>query len=448
MRILLVGAPSWNPERMRSLCERGHRLWGVWARSMAWDQGPYPMLEDCVTTVTIDDAPRLIADERIDCVYALFQVYEPALWAPASPGIEHDVWTLLRRLFEARAQGMFDIPIVFHWGFDVHTLDDDVVRALDGQIFCNREQLTYWTTPVTDSGAGLDLFDACPVVDFFDSDRPKLEFMNDDVSPRLSAESGEVHTVCIGRPFHIDYVAMARAGIHLHVYGNGYDDAVGMVARWVRANGAGRDVRLIRDSVHFHPSRQPTGRTWPEVRDWKSEWVHEFSVYDAGWSYLGTPYSHWTPLEDAAAIPNRLSTYVLVGLPVISDRRPGLYRYDELVRLGINVDLVDGDYSALRASLDAEARTGERRRAALEARAEYSFDATIDRLVAFLVRARDAYFAEPVAQRRRPLPDRPAEVRSLTGDGARPSGFRRGRAAVAGRVHRAQVARIARRLRP
>ena len=36
---------------------------------------------------------------------------------------------------------------------------------------------------------------------FQDGDRPKLEFMNDAFSPRLSERDGEIHTVCIGRPF-------------------------------------------------------------------------------------------------------------------------------------------------------------------------------------------------------------------------------------------------------
>ena len=60
MRILLVGALSWNPERIRSLPECGHRALGVWSRSMAWDQGPYPMLDDCVRTITLDEAARTI----------------------------------------------------------------------------------------------------------------------------------------------------------------------------------------------------------------------------------------------------------------------------------------------------------------------------------------------------------------------------------------------------
>ena len=102
----------------------------------------------------------------------------------------------------------------------------------------------------------------------------------------------------------------------------------------------------MREFVHLHPSLQPTGRSWAEVRAAKSQWVREFSQYDAGWSYVGAPYP-WRALADRSAIPNRVSTYVLAGLPVISDRRPGCYRYDELTRLDINIDLVDSDYEAL-----------------------------------------------------------------------------------------------------
>src|SRR5581483_7472752 len=123
VKILLVGSLSWNPERLRSLCERGHELWGLWARSMPWDQGPYPALEGCVRRVALADAASVIRDERIDCVYSLYQAYDPRLFAPPRDGVEHDVWTLLRTLLGARAGGSFDAPIVRHWGFDVHNLD-------------------------------------------------------------------------------------------------------------------------------------------------------------------------------------------------------------------------------------------------------------------------------------------------------------------------------------
>jgi len=446
MRILMVGALSWNPERIRSLHERGHQLWGTWGRSMTWDQGPYEMLEDCVRTVAIEDAARTISEQKIDCVYGLFQVYGSRLWGPPAPGIEHDVWTLLRALFAARARGIFDVPIVFHWGFDVHYFDDDVVRALDGQIFCNREQYVHWTTPVAHGGAGLDLFDDCAVVDFLDGDRPKREFMTNDFAPRLAERTGQIHTVCIGRPFHIDYVAMARNGIHLHVYGNGVDDVVNLVARDLLAQRGGRETGLVRDHLHIHSSLQPVGRSWAEVKEKKSHWVREFSQYDAGWSYIGTPYS-WSRLQDAAAIPNRLSTYLLAGLPVITDYRPGFYRYDQLARLGVNIDLEGSDYARLLATLEAEGVAGARRHNAIAARADYSFDTSIDPLITVLQRARDQYFTKPPSRRRPPIPDRASGPVTETTPAARSHLLSRARAAAAHRIAGARQRRIARRLR-
>jgi hypothetical protein len=396
MKILLVGALSWNPERIRSLHERGDRLWGLWSRSMAWDQGPYPALQDCVTPVALADAARTMHEQAIDCVYSLFQVYHPRLWGPATPGVEHDIWTLLRTLLDERQRGAFDAPIVRHWGFDVHNLAPDVVRSLDGHIFCNFEKAAYWTTPVRAGGCGVDAFEDCEVTAFLDGDRPKLEFMNDDFAEPLSARSGEIHTVCIGRPFGIDYLAAARHGIHVHHYGNRYDDVWRLIARSLPLTGARREAALLQRFVHVHPSLQSTGMDWDGVRRAKSAWVREFSRYDAGWSYIGSPLP-WEPLDDRGAIPNRLSTYLLAGLPVISDVRPGYYRYDELRRLGVNIDLTDPE--GLRERLDREVRTRAGRTNALRERAGYSFDATIDPLIATLERARAAYFARPHQER-------------------------------------------------
>ncbi len=398
MNLLLVGALSWNPERIRSLHERGHRLWGLWARSMAWDQGPYPVLDGCVTPIALADAARTIREQSIDAVYSLFQVYHPRLWGPAAPGVEHDVWTILRSLLADRQRGAFDAPIVRHWGFDVQNLAPDVVRSLDGHLFCNRGKERYWRSPLRDGGCGVDAFDGCEVIDYLDGDRPKLEFMNDDFSERLSQRDGEIHTVCVGRPFGIDYLAAARRGIHVHVYGNAYDDAIRTIARDLSVADAGRRTGLLRRHVHLHPPLQATGAGWEDVRRAKSAWVREFSRYDAGWSYVGRPLP-WEPLDDRAAIPGKVSTYLLAGLPVIGDVRPGCHRYDDLVRLGVNVDL-DG-YDGLRRRLDEEVRTRERSACAVRERAGHSFDASIQPLLATIARARDGYFARPHRERTR-----------------------------------------------
>jgi hypothetical protein len=399
MNILLVGALSWNPERVRVLAERGHQLWGLWSRSMSWDQGPYRVTEDCVRPVTLAEAARTIREERIGCVYSLFQVYHPRLWGPAR-GLEHDVWTLLRELLLARERGEFDAPIVRHWGFDVHNMDLEVARAFDGQIFCNREKLDYWTKPLASGGCGLELVSDGDVTAFLDSDRPKQEFMTEGLPEPLSARTGELHTVCIGRPFGLDYLALARRGVHVHLYGNTVDDLYQMMARDLTLASARREASMLRRFVHVHPSLQAADAPWSEVRRVKSTWAKEFARYDAGWSYVGSPLL-WEPLDDRAVIPNRISTYLLAGLPVISDRRPGYYRYDELARLGINLDLVDRSWDGLRHSLEAESRSGERRANALRQRKAYSFDATVDALLALLERARERYFARPHRERTR-----------------------------------------------
>jgi hypothetical protein len=295
------------------------------------------------------------------------------------------------------------VPIVFHWGFDVQNLDPAVVRALDGHVFCNRETLAYWKTPIRDGGCGLDCFDDAPVTGFFDGDLPMRAFMNDRFAEPLSARGEERHTVCVGRPFRIDYVAAARRGIHVHLYGNSFDELYRSMARDLAPRDAARAAELLGRFVHVHPSLQTIGRSWDEVRRIKSGWVHEFSRYDAGWSYVGLPLP-WMPLDDRAVIPNRVSTYVLCGLPVISDRRPGCYRWEELQRLGIGVEHDPADYDRLRGALDDEVATRTKQAAARAQRAGCSFEATIPALLDVLERARAAYFARPHAERVRFVP--------------------------------------------
>ena len=241
------------------------------------------------------------------------------------------------------------------------------------------------------------------VTAFFDSDRPKHEFMTDELPEPLSARTGELHTACIGRPFGLDYLALAQREIHVHLYGNTVDDLYRLMARELSLTNARREASLLKKFLHVHPSLQAGDAPWPEVRRIKSAWAREFARYDAGWSYIGSPFP-WEPLDDRGAIPNRVSTYLLAGLPVISDRRPGYYRYDELTRLGVNLDLVERDWDQLRRSLEVEARSGERRLNALSQRTGYSFDATVDELLTVLGRARESYFARPHRERTRFTP--------------------------------------------
>ena len=383
VNILLLGALSWNPERVLCLADNGHRLYGLWSRSMGWEQGPYAFADGVITDLDTEGAIDLLNDRTIDIVYSLFQLYDRELWAAeAGAGVE-DVWVQLRRLLAARQSGAFDAPIVRHWGFDVHDLDLDVVRALDGQIFCNRHKLDYWTTPRKAGGCGLDLGLDEQETAIFDSDLPSLEFMNDRFAPKLSAGDGEIHTVCVGRPLGIDFLRAAREGIHVHVYGNDFDDVAALIARELSPRGLFHLPGLIANYLHVHKSLQPDGWSLEAIRSAKNRWVEEFSRYDAGWSYIGRPLP-WPRLEDAGAIPNKLGTYLLAGLPIIVERLPGFHRYDTVKAQGVAIDFNPRDYRELAAALRRRDELARKTVTARRIRKEFSFEATIESLVPFL----------------------------------------------------------------
>lgn len=397
---------------------------------MAWEQGPYPFAKGVITDLDLDGAVDLLRGGDIDIVYSLFQVYDRRLWAKRAVAGLDEHWSQLRRLLQERSRGAFRAPVVRHWGFDVHSMDLEVTRALDGQIFCNRQKQRYWTAPPRDGGCGFDLGLDTQEVAFMDSDLPWREFMHNRFSPKLSGGSGEIHTVCIGRPLGIHLVEAARHGIHVHVYGNNYDDVATIVARGLSPRGFTRLKSLLDAYVHIHPSIQASDATLAGIRAAKDRWVEEFSRYDAGWSYVGRPLP-WPRLEDQAAIPNRLGTYLLAGLPVITERLPGFDRYDVLADRGVAIDFSPRNYAALAADLRCRDRLQRLTENARSCREQFSFDATLDPLLAFFERVCNRYRAAaprppfPARAKRGPvqLYTRPLSLRGLLAPRARPGSW-------------------------
>ena len=193
------------------------------------------------------------------------------------------------------------------------------------------------------------------------------------------------------------------------MYSNDVDDVYRAIAGSLSIRAARRSRAMLDRHLHLHKPLQPVGTGWREVQETKERWVQEFSRYDAAWSYIGTPFA-WDPLDDRAAIPNRIGTYLLAGLPVIADRRPGFHRYEELRRLGVEVELVDSDYDSLRAALEDEVATRERRDKARAARRRHSFDATMEPLLGALEAARERYFSKSHAARTRFDPRRTSRL--------------------------------------
>ena len=127
---------------------------------------------------------------------------------------------------------------------------------------------------------------------FLDGDRPKLEFMNDDFAEPLSGRTARsTPSASAGRS--TSTTSLRRdAGIHVHVYGNGFDDVYrddrARVCPFGRRGGRRRcSTATCTCTRRFRPS----AASWREVRRTKGRWVQEFSRYDAGWSYIGTPFA-------------------------------------------------------------------------------------------------------------------------------------------------------------
>ena len=201
-----------------------------------------------------------------------------------------------------------------------------------------------------------------------DGDLPKSEWFSGAPAPRLSDRDGEVHTVCVGRPFGIfpDLLAeLATHGVHTHFHGPTSGD---WWAGWIR-EARHRAPR----HVHLHTTvRQP-------------DWLRVLSRYDAGWLHVFRSRNEgelrracWDDLN----IPARVGTYAVAGLPLLQpDHGGSLVATQTLARdLGVGVFFRDVERFAL--ELYDQAAMERRRELMWHARHEFAFDQHVEELVA------------------------------------------------------------------
>jgi hypothetical protein len=209
-------------------------------------------------------------------------------------------------------------------------------------------------------------------VGVLDGDLPSAAWHTDERSPLLSAQDGEPHTVCVGRPLGFDaawVTALARAGIHVHLYGQ--VEAPGPKGAWVRwwrqaaERSAGR--------LHLHPAVGP------------EDWVRELSQYDAGWLHRvhsanggDLRRATWDDLNTPARLPVLLAAGLPVLLPDNTGHRVAVDRI--CAEQGTGLRYRTGEDVA--AVLADAAVVSAARAAAWEVRATHTFDAHADRLVA------------------------------------------------------------------
>ncbi|MCA1597779.1 MAG: glycosyltransferase family 2 protein, partial [Chloroflexi bacterium] len=351
LRILLVGALGFNPERILAFEERGHTLYGLWVpRPERWDSAgpvPYGHIDDIPYDRSWPDRVRAL---NPDVIYALLN------------------WQALPLIAEVLDADL-GIPLVFHFKEGPfialeHGLWPTLMRVLaesDGQIFISDENRA-WFHRATDGA--LDPAST----HILDGDLPPRAWFTDDWSPKLSARDGAIHTVCPGRPLGLDpFEDIARAGIHVHFYGEHFAQQHPV---WTKTG-------LATGYMHLHPTVEP------------AEWVRELSRYDAAWLHVFTSHNDgdlrratWDDLN----LPARLGTYAAAGLPwILKDNWPSRVALQQLAARH-DIGVVFTDFADLAGRLRDGSRLGGLTANMRAARAAFAFETHVEDLIAFFRR--------------------------------------------------------------
>jgi hypothetical protein len=344
LNILLVGALSFNPERILALERDGHRLTGLWmTEPHFWENtGPLPFGNIGHIPHT-RDWHRRVRELRPDVVYALLN------------------WQAIPIMHEVLTAGL-DAPFVLHLKESPMTAMQvgtwpmlrELILGSDARLFIS-EQARSWS----ELTLGRSFRDEHTLI--MDGDLPLADWAVDDWADSIG-EPDEPHTVCVGRMFLEPMTELAARGIHVHHYGSAY---ARWGSRWVRA--AGQTPYL-----HLHPDIEPR------------DWVRGLSRYDAGWLHVNSSSNGGdlrTATWDDLNVPARLNTYAVAGLPWIFQRNPGsdvavatmAGHYD----VGVAYDNIDHLAELLR----HERRTRARRTAMRRHRPQFLFDTHVPRLV-------------------------------------------------------------------
>jgi glycosyltransferase involved in cell wall biosynthesis len=350
LKIVLAGELAYNADRVLALAERGHRLYGLWMPDPHWynSVGPLPFGH-------VEDLPR---DGWHSALHRL------------QPDVIHAQlnWQAVPFALEVRRAAP-DIPFVWHFKEgpficrEKGTWDDLIalVRTADGLIHSSAEMGDWFDTIVPQRPGQPQLI--------LDGDLPRREWFSDVRSPRLSAATGELHTVVPGRPIglHPETVAeLASHGIHLHVYG---DYVQGQWVRWIE-----RTLMLAGRFLHMHPHVD------------QDRWVEEFSQYDAGWLHAfesancgDIRAADWDDLN----IPARMATLAVAGLPMIQRDNTGAVVATQALARSLGISLFSRDIPDLAAQMRAPGHLDAIAAETWRHRERFTFDAHVERLIDF-----------------------------------------------------------------
>lgn len=349
LKILMVGELAYNPERVYALEEAGHKLYGLWISKPTYcfnTVGPLPFGH--IEEVNKERWEEEIKAIKPDIIYGLLNY-------PAVP-----------LAYEVMRKNP-DIPFVWHFkeGPTVNLSQGEWSKLMylyanaDGKIYLH-EYLQAWIEQFIPR-TGLNMI--------LDGDLPKKDYFSVPFSEKLSAGDGAVHTMVAGRIIGINphnIKTLAKNDIHVHFYNENYFNS-----------REGICAELRRSAPHnFHVHRHCP----------HTQWVEEFSKYDAGWMHCMTSRNNGDISQaswDDLNIPARLGAYAAGGIPVIlRDNSRHLMTSQQIVeRHGIGI--LFSDFQDLANKLKDRRLMETTQQNMRDAREFFFFDTHADKLITF-----------------------------------------------------------------
>ena len=351
LRILLVGELAHNPERILALEERGHELYGLWTDTPVWFNTVGPVPFGHIVDVPRENWRDAVRRLRPDVIYAMMN-WQAVAFArevlAADLGVPF-VWHFKEGPFFCRERGLWPALV------DLHTRSD-------GQIYSSPELRDWFAATVPATRRGLS--------HILDGDPPRADWLHGERVEPLSASDGQIHTVIPGRPMGPEpsFIAeLAEHDVHVHLYG---EKVQAQMRHWVQEVQA-----LAPGHLHLHPQVD------------QAHWVSEFSRYDAGWlhNFRSTNGGdlHAATWDDLN-YPARMGTLAAAGVPMIQRDNTGSVVATQTLARRLHIGLFYRDAADLARQLRDGSRMAELRDSVWRQREQFTFDAHVDGLVAFL----------------------------------------------------------------
>lgn len=348
LKIVLVGELAYNPERVCAFEERGHQLFGLWINSATHYNAAGNFAFGNIKNIPFENWEKEIRKIKPDIIYALlnYSAVPLAHYVLKNKGDIPFVWHFKESPFYCRQMGVWK------------ELMELYVNS-DEQIYINEEIRKWFNQFIDPDGPAFIL----------DGDLPKSNWFYDHPSPKLSDKDGEIHTVMPGRPIGIsaaDMQILADNKIHFHFYGNFLQ---GFYTDWLMAA-----TKIDRKYLHLHSYCD------------QSNWVKEFSQYDAGWLHCFDSKNEGELMKanwDDLNYPVRMSLYAMAGLPMIQKNNNGHLVAAQLLTKRLEAGIFFNSYEDLACQLNDKPKLRHLQENIWNKRKIFSFDHHVDALTDF-----------------------------------------------------------------